>query len=117
MLFHQLTPDLDGKYGRKVSDFFNTNYKNVGVLKFVGIEKKNDIGANRNFHSFRKTLRDEFKQIGSETSIVNEIMGHEHTDTGNKVYADEHSLKIKQKEINKITFDFTHPRKWEARFF
>ena len=117
LLFNQLIPDADGKYGRKVSDFFNSTYKGVGLLSFAGLNKVKDNGEKRNFHSFRKTLRDEFKHKHTDISVVNEIIGHEHTDTGNKVYAYEHKLKYKKKIIDTIDFNFKHPKKWEKRFY
>jgi integrase len=106
----------DEKYIRKVSDFFNSTYKGKGLLNIVGIEKKTSNGS-KNFHSFRKTMRNHLYQIGIDPNKIDDIIGHEKQGTGNKVYSNPLNLKEKKKIIDSVIFNFDHPKKWNKKYY
>lgn len=116
-LFPHLTPDKYGSYGRKVSRFFNDDYKGKnGFVEYCSI-KKNTKKGKKVFHSFRHTFIDEWKQKRLDQQIIKEIVGHSQNDMTFDRYGKDFDIKTKQKELNKIKFDVVKPIKWSKRFY
>lgn len=117
-LFPALKANRDGDCARKVSRFFNSNYKNStgGLIEYAGITKSTPIGM-KVFHSLRHTFINQWKQQQLNDNLIKQIVGHSTDDITYNVYGKPYELKIIHKEINKIDFDIKLPRKWSWRFY
>jgi integrase len=108
-LFPELKLSRDG-YAQQFSKWFNRTYrKNTNV----GMEKD----ESKNFHSFRHTFINFYKQRGTEEYRVSEYVGQQpQTATAYGRYGKKQSLKDMKKliELLKLDFlDFSSIRKWK----
>lgn len=102
-LFSELTCGHDGKWCRKLKDWFNEKYlKQVGIDKYVS-----ENHTTLSFHSFRNTVINYEKQHGLERSVMEEVVGHEKAvkETTHDDYADLYNLKNRKREIDKLYFN------------
>ncbi|MEW8359694.1 MAG: site-specific integrase [Candidatus Thiodiazotropha sp.] len=125
-LFPKLKPNKSGNWGREVSRWFNGYSQGRNKPRTEGYKEKCGVVESehevKNFHSFRHTVIDYFKQVRDsymEKEIVYELTGHS---TGKKTvhektYEGDFKIDRKKKTINKLKFDIdiASIRKWRKR--
>ncbi len=87
-LFPELTRDRDG-YTRAVSKWFNAKY-----LPAIKVKT-----AKNNFHSFRHSFANHFKQKAIKVDFVAEVLGHSNNSMSYGVYADRLKVEVLQDEV------------------
>lgn len=100
--------DKTGKYSDSVSKWF------INLLKRSGIEREDDEGRTKSFHSFRGTFTNYCKQHDIPDKKVKEIVGHEHAgDITEGHYNDPYSVRILYEDVvTQVDFgvDLSHLR-------
>ncbi|WP_428354763.1 site-specific integrase [Methyloprofundus sp.] len=87
----------------------------------VGAGPRND-KEFRDFHSFRHLVRTNLEEIGVETGLIDDIIGHTSKDRsmGKQIYSHSELIKRKAAAIKKLNYpciDFTKIRDWKHHKF
>jgi len=100
-LFPELKHKREG-YGTNVSRWFARYKKRCGILAQ---------GGKKDFHSFRSTVANHFKQIGIEFTIIHEVLGHANQSISLSRYADPYYPGVLlEKAVSKLDYglDLSH---------
>ena len=113
-LFPKLKPDSIKHWGREISRWFNGYSQGEDKPRTEGYKEKcgvvSTVNEVKNFHSFRHTVIDYFKQIREsymDEKIVYEMTGHAPVQktVHEKTYEGNFNLKRRKETINKLKFD------------
>lgn len=70
----------------------------------VNIKRQVTTDSKKTLHSLRHTFNTQLKYNGVETSVREEILGHEQSGTNNTVYSEDFPLPYLQEQINKVDY-------------